>query len=186
MVTHTLSPTVYVKNYMEIVVVLMEFRSSHLMAHTLSLHPGTRLFVSGNWPPAILPVLSSVTPTMSSPFPSPQTTDKSSLDLETERSSSGTHWATANLPSQTRVTPIGFRASDSLQIHKTPSSSALVGTSLSRYVHIVSSPLAKDAMRFHKYLLLQSPRGHETNIHQSTDGIPFNPSSVLEAQSHPS
>src|SRR4051794_4102294 len=65
-------------------------RLSLLMEHTPYPLPGTRPFVSGSSQLVPPPVVSSATPTMSSPFPSPPTTVKSSQARATELSSCGT------------------------------------------------------------------------------------------------
>ncbi len=110
---------------------------------------------------------------MSSLFPSPQTTVRSSLDLEIELSSCGTLWATASLPSPTKVTLSGYPASDSRQILKTQSLSVLDGISLSRCVVIFLPETCPGCFAIStKYLLLQSLKGHETNIHQCTEAPP--------------
>lgn len=95
---------------------------------------GTSLSACGSSPPVRPPGHSSVTPTMSSPFPSPPTTARSFPDPVTAPSSSGTPWETASTPSPTRATPSGCRACASAPTPRTPSSSPLAGTSLSRYV----------------------------------------------------
>jgi hypothetical protein len=72
------------------VLLLIEDRSSHLTAPTLFPHPGTRPYVSGNLLLATQPAPSLVTPMMSSQYPSPQTTVRSSQDRAIEQSSYGT------------------------------------------------------------------------------------------------
>ena len=109
-----------------------ESRSSRLMVHMPSPLPGTRLSACGSCPLAPLLADSWVTPTMSSPSPSPPTTGKSSRDPAIGPSSSGTPSATASSPSPIRATPTGFPAFDSARTPRTLSLSALAGTSLSR------------------------------------------------------
>lgn len=74
------------------------------------------------------------TPTTSSPFPFPPTTDKSSPVLVTDQSSYGTRSGTANIPSPTKGTPNGYHVFVSAQILKLQSLLALDGISWSRYV----------------------------------------------------
>lgn len=99
-----------------------------------SLLPGTKLSASGSF--RLEPLLDdlSVTPTMSSPFPSPPITDKSFLVQEIVQLSCGTPLVTASLPSPRRDTPNGFPASGSARIHKILSLSAAVGISWLRSV----------------------------------------------------
>lgn len=76
----------------------------------------------------------SVTPTTSSPFPFPPTTDKSSLVLVTDQSNYGIRSGTANLPSPRKGTPNGCHVFVSAQILRLQSLLALDGISWSRYV----------------------------------------------------
>ena len=126
---------------------------------TLYPLPGTRLSACGSLLLAIPLELSLATQTMSSPFPSPQITVRSSRDLEIEQSSCGILWATASLPLPTKVTLSGSPAFDSRQILKTRSSLVLDGISLSRCVVIFLSATCPGCFAISiKYLLLQSLR----------------------------
>jgi hypothetical protein len=126
------------------------------MAPTLYHHPGTRLSDFGNLLRAILLEPLSAIPTTCFPFPSPQTIDRSSQDRVTGLSSYGTLWATANSPSQTRVTPNGSHVFDSLQTLRILSLLVLDGINLSRWVHVLLQDLPMMLCNFIKYLLLQS------------------------------
>lgn len=147
------------------------------MAPTLCPPRGIRLSASGSSP--LAPPLddSSATPTMFSRFPSLPTTDRLSLALATERSSSGTPSVTASTPSPTRATPSGFLAFDSAPTPRTPSLSPLAGTSWSRYVRAAAKKLPLPMLRFlhdvlqPKVFATSEPvhAGHETTIHHCPD-----------------
>jgi hypothetical protein len=107
-------------------------RSSHLTAPTLFPHPGTKPYAFGNSLLAKPPAPSSATPTMSSQYPFPQTTVRSSQGPATEQLSCGTLWGTASSPSPRRATRNGSHVCDSLQTLRTQSLLAVGGTSLLR------------------------------------------------------
>lgn len=132
--TRTLFPTVYVPNHErpEISKSDPSERSSPPTVPTPYPHPGTRLYDYGSYRPATPPAALSDTTTMYSPYHSPQTTDKSYQDRATRASSCGTHWATANSPSPTKVTRTGSRACASHQTLRTRSLLVLDGTNTSR------------------------------------------------------
>jgi len=130
---------------------------------------GIRLFVSGNSQLVPQLVVSLVTPTMSSQFPFPPTTAKSSLGRVIGQSSCGIHWETANLPSPTRDTPNGCLVSASAPTLPTRSLSALVGISSSRYAFLPYSagglpPFIHRMLCNFQVFATSEPSGHETTL----------------------
>jgi hypothetical protein len=99
--------------------------------------PGTRPYASGSFLPVLPLVDLSVTPTTSSPFPSPPITDKLFPAQEIALSSCGTHLAIASSPLPRRDTPSGFLALDSARTRRTLLLLAAVGTSLLRLVQFL-------------------------------------------------